>query len=1026
MNRTTRTLISLSSLLLIFVLLVGSFTMGLSFEELHFPEIRFGAENGGDAEQNTYTLQVTAGDGGRVNTAGGEYPAGEEVSLSATPDDGYVFNGWFDAHGSYLSISPDYTVTVVKNTRVQATFAKAPKDMTAKSTSEETFSGCTPDFSFTLRCDRPDAEDYIRKNLIITDPYLAALLGKAETDDTVKVPYRVESTGNGTYRITPKEAYTAGTQYKAALMGGEDAQEISFAGKGEALREIGFTVRTEEESRVASYRDGILYLEEDDILFLTDDGLSEGDAGDRPDGITVRDLSFLDGIRTDDPENPLILCIRGAGAEGEDYYGAYRATERRDNGTYFVTLATPPLSALFSQLSLSVRRDGSDFLSDSPNAETVLYGSPVFRTFAAAVYDGMAAVAKENGYEAAPLTGLALSDLFVLMSDIRTVGKDCFLTLSGSMELPPVTQGTGSVYQVRISFRLEKKISFALDASVGIAYQSRLAGGAAQYAFDLTVSDSEDFSFSADICPLREDVSLPEDTAARCAERIASLFTAYRNGTRTPLSADAVSEMFRAAGYRTEDDRITLEFLNGTVQNGPLRLSLRAALHLEFAPGEVSLLAYHAERHTHVSLTPSGMTRDFRTQTETAAVAAAGSSLFVSSVEADLDVRFVGLSKYVGFALHMNEGSRMAASGFVFLKKESANAPIGAGTLESSHFLTVSADCRMFSHRQQSERNFVTEPVCYGARTALIAWETETPTVGILPGRDGLPLASSPLFRVRTLKTETMERALALLGSLPENCRLTITTGQGSHLIADGTTLRVADDAPAVFRETVTITVRSEEIWGEGGTVSYLPPLTVSVVCGDEDAYYAATDTQMESYFRGLYRSLNASTVRVLEESLRDILNILPDSMPKEFRTVAENLLTSYLHNLFTAAERAKAEATGTEGENRFVREEAEAMEAAMQVFLNVTKDDNYRPTQADVETMISSRVLRDTLQEIADAPEKWSALQEHFSAMSDPMRASLDTAMRDLLSANETSPSYGEFAEICDLLRTLFGIGNK
>lgn len=141
MNRTTRTLISLSSLLLIFVLLAGSFTMGLSFEELHFPEIRFGAGNGGDAKQNTYTLQVTAGNGGRVNTAGGEYPAGEEVSLSATPDDGYVFNGWFDAHGSYLSISPDYTVTVVKNTRVQAAFAKAPKDMTAKSTLEETFSG---------------------------------------------------------------------------------------------------------------------------------------------------------------------------------------------------------------------------------------------------------------------------------------------------------------------------------------------------------------------------------------------------------------------------------------------------------------------------------------------------------------------------------------------------------------------------------------------------------------------------------------------------------------------------------------------------------------------------------------------------------------------------------------------------------------------------------------------------------------------------------------------------------------------
>lgn len=131
MNRTIRTLISLSSLLLIFVLLVGSFTMGLSFEELHFPEIRFGTGNGGDADRNAYTLQVIAGEGGHVNTTGGEYPAGEEVFLSATPDDGYVFNGWFDAHGSYLSASPDYTVTVTQNTRVQAAFAKAPRDMPA-------------------------------------------------------------------------------------------------------------------------------------------------------------------------------------------------------------------------------------------------------------------------------------------------------------------------------------------------------------------------------------------------------------------------------------------------------------------------------------------------------------------------------------------------------------------------------------------------------------------------------------------------------------------------------------------------------------------------------------------------------------------------------------------------------------------------------------------------------------------------------------------------------------------------------
>ena len=44
--------------------------------------------------ENTYTLTVTAGEGGSVSTGGGEYKEGTEVTITAIPNEGYGFIGW--------------------------------------------------------------------------------------------------------------------------------------------------------------------------------------------------------------------------------------------------------------------------------------------------------------------------------------------------------------------------------------------------------------------------------------------------------------------------------------------------------------------------------------------------------------------------------------------------------------------------------------------------------------------------------------------------------------------------------------------------------------------------------------------------------------------------------------------------------------------------------------------------------------------------------------------------------------------
>ena len=45
---------------------------------------------------NSYSLTVTAGEGGSVSSEGGEYEEGTEVTITAIPDEGYGFTAWSD------------------------------------------------------------------------------------------------------------------------------------------------------------------------------------------------------------------------------------------------------------------------------------------------------------------------------------------------------------------------------------------------------------------------------------------------------------------------------------------------------------------------------------------------------------------------------------------------------------------------------------------------------------------------------------------------------------------------------------------------------------------------------------------------------------------------------------------------------------------------------------------------------------------------------------------------------------------
>ena len=74
-----------------------------------------------EAIVNSYTLSVSAGEGGSVSSEGGEYEEGTEVTITATPNEGYEFTGWSDG-------SQDESITLILNEdkSIEASFERLP------------------------------------------------------------------------------------------------------------------------------------------------------------------------------------------------------------------------------------------------------------------------------------------------------------------------------------------------------------------------------------------------------------------------------------------------------------------------------------------------------------------------------------------------------------------------------------------------------------------------------------------------------------------------------------------------------------------------------------------------------------------------------------------------------------------------------------------------------------------------------------------------------------------------------------
>ena len=76
----------------------------------------------------TYALSITASDGGNASVVANEYRAGDEVTVTATPDDGYYFTAWQE-DGASVSENPVYTFQMpARDLSLLAVFTEIPED----------------------------------------------------------------------------------------------------------------------------------------------------------------------------------------------------------------------------------------------------------------------------------------------------------------------------------------------------------------------------------------------------------------------------------------------------------------------------------------------------------------------------------------------------------------------------------------------------------------------------------------------------------------------------------------------------------------------------------------------------------------------------------------------------------------------------------------------------------------------------------------------------------------------------------
>ena len=271
-----------------------------------------------------YTITLSAGEGGTVSTTGGEYEAGQTVSITATPQGEYLFKDWSDGNTNATR-----TITVNSNITLTANFEKRKYPLTV---------------------------NFVGEGEVIEEIVNAGRTTEYDSGTTVKLTAQaaaewvfvgwtgdIESSEESVQIVIgePKEVTATFEKKKYPL-------SVNIEGEGEVIEEI------VEASRTTDYNSGTtvkLTAEPADEWLFT--GWS-GDIGDIDPTENPIQLSIIESKTVtatfEKKKYPLTVNIEGEGEVLEEIVNAGRTTDY-DSGTTVRLTAQPEDEWVFTRWS---------------------------------------------------------------------------------------------------------------------------------------------------------------------------------------------------------------------------------------------------------------------------------------------------------------------------------------------------------------------------------------------------------------------------------------------------------------------------------------------------------------------------------------------------------------------------------------------------------------------------------------------------------------------------------------------------
>ena len=185
-----------------------------------------------EPDPTQYTLTVTAGEGGTVSTEGGTYDEGTDVTITATPDEGFAFLRWEGSESDSSSL----TINLNSNTSLQALFSQLPAFVLPSSPSKIFTKGVGD----TLSIEFFHATGY--KSISMSAEYgnvsVISEPTEGDTQGNIVIEYTVNTVENVDWTRT---------------ISGKDNIELSYTGMDDLIVSSEFMVRTQPEPIYKDY-----------------------------------------------------------------------------------------------------------------------------------------------------------------------------------------------------------------------------------------------------------------------------------------------------------------------------------------------------------------------------------------------------------------------------------------------------------------------------------------------------------------------------------------------------------------------------------------------------------------------------------------------------------------------------------------------------------------------------------------------------------------------------------------------------